>query len=295
MFGGRGLQFSFLLLAWGCATIQPLSLRLPAEATPAENPPLLVELKAYPGHSKKLTALLPSAWVELPRILRCGGREVYHDLVGRRLRAFVSMPYREPKGYHCELEVGSQHYPLFSLAVEDFSFQQEHLNVAKKHVRLSQQDLARWHREVAMQKRVYASGVPRPYFRQPFIRPLESALTSPYGLKRIFNNSRESWHSGTDFRAAVGEPIPAANRGRVVFVGDLFFNGKTVIIDHGLNIFTMSCHLSEIKVAQGSIVERGAIIGLAGATGRVTGPHLHWGVKVDGQWVSGLPFIAEGI
>ena len=258
-----------------------------------------MSVEILPGHSKKLWATVPAAIGSLQRKFICGDREVYHRIVGNRLVAFVSASYHRPRGYRCrlQLEEGGQDksFPLFDLVVGKFSFRRERLNVAKKHVELRPKDLARWRREVAMQKKVYASGVAAPYFQEEFSRPLGSVITSPYGLKRIFNNRRESWHSGTDFRAAVGVPIAASNRGKVVFTGDLFFNGKTIIIDHGMNIFTMYCHLSEIKSQTGEIVAKQSIIGLAGATGRVTGPHLHWGVKVDHQWISGLPFIVEGI
>ena len=148
---------------------------------------------------------------------------------------------------------------------------------------------------MAMQKKVYRSGVALPHFQEDFSLPLESKVTSPYGLRRIFNDKQESRHSGTDFRAAVGVPIPVSNRGKVVFTGDLFFNGHTVIVDHGMNIFTMYCHLSEVTAQLGAMVEKMEIIGLAGATGRVTGPHLHWGVKVDHQWINSMPFVQEGI
>ena len=262
--------------------------------------PPLSKVKIHQGHSKKLVARVPREIFHLQRKFICNRQEVYHHMEGNRLRAFVSASHQRSKGgIHCLLQVtyegGEKSFPLFRLIVKKFLFQEERLNVPKKHIQLTPENIARWKREVAIQKKVYASGVEGPYFRENFILPLSSVVTSPYGLKRIFNHSKGSWHSGTDFRAAVGVAIAAANRGKAVFVGGLFFNGKTVIIDHGMNIFTMYCHLSKISVEQGVMVDRGDPIGLAGATGRVTGPHLHWGVKVNHQWISGLPFVAEGI
>ena len=262
--------------------------------------PLPAKIKIYRGHAKKLVAFVPQEFALVKRRFICGGKEVYHELMGNRLVAFVGVSYKEKRGFHCQLEVeGPQgrrkSYPLFELVLKKFQFEQEYLNVPKKHIELSSKNLARWKREVALQKKIYASGVKRPYFQESFTRPLESVVTSSYGRRRVFNNKRESWHSGTDFRAPVGTPIPVSNRGKVVFVGDLFFNGKVVIVDHGMNIFTMYCHLSKIKVEVGNIILKGKLIGLAGETGRVTGPHLHWGVKVNHQWISGLPFVEEGI
>jgi murein DD-endopeptidase MepM/ murein hydrolase activator NlpD len=96
----------------------------------------------------------------------------------------------------------------------------------------------------------------------------------------VFNGQPRAPHAGADLRANTGTPIYAANRGRVVLAKDLFYSGNAVFIDHGLGLYSTYLHLSEIKVAPGTIVERGALIGLAGATGRVTGPHLHWGVRI---------------
>jgi murein DD-endopeptidase MepM/ murein hydrolase activator NlpD len=101
-------------------------------------------------------------------------------------------------------------------------------------------------------------------------------------LRRIFNNQPRGRHSGVDLKAGMGEPIKSSNRGKIVLARNLFFAGNCVIIDHGLDIFSIYCHLSKISVQEGETVEKEQIIGLAGATGRVTGPHLHWSIKVGG-------------
>ncbi|MCY4643485.1 MAG: M23 family metallopeptidase [Bacteriovoracales bacterium] len=257
-------------------------------------------MEVYQGHGRKLEARVPRETAHMKTTFLCAGKETYHRIIGDRFLAFISVGHKDKrKGYPCFLRIDDKEnpksYKLFRIVVKKFRFKTERLNVAKKYMDLNARDLARWKREVALQKKVYASGVKPAYFKEKFMAPMKSVITSPYGFKRVFNDKRESWHLGTDFRGSVGTPLRASNRGKVVFVGDLFFNGKTIIIDHGMNIFTMYCHLSEIKAPYGQVVEKDAVIGLVGATGRVTGPHLHWGLKVDRQWVNGLAFLGQGI
>lgn len=130
-----------------------------------------------------------------------------------------------------------------------------------------------------------------------FIMPLEGGggVSGPFGVKRIFNNEVYSRHRGVDLRSPPGSPVRSANSGIVALTDSLFFAGRTVIIDHGAELFTLYCHLAELTVTEGEWVERGDVIGKVGATGRVTGPHLHWGVKiaaveVDPLSILGLPF-----
>ena len=145
----------------------------------------------------------------------------------------------------------------------------------------------------ARQEEIYKSPHRLAQFSEPFMRPLKTKITSNFGYKRVFNNKKDSWHSGTDLRAAIGTKIPAANRGIVRFAGELFFNGGTVILDHGLGVYTMYCHLSKVLVQEGEVVPKGAIIAKSGNTGRSTGPHLHWGTKVNGYWVDSISMVKE--
>jgi murein DD-endopeptidase MepM/ murein hydrolase activator NlpD len=133
-----------------------------------------------------------------------------------------------------------------------------------------------------------------PMWTASFLRPRTSAITSEFGSGRLFNGRMTSRHLGVDFRGAVGEPIRAANRGVVALVGNFFLAGNVVYIDHGGGVVTAYFHMSKPLVAVGDTVSRGQEIGLVGATGRVTGPHLHWAARYGAITVNPLDLIALG-
>lgn len=122
---------------------------------------------------------------------------------------------------------------------------------------------------------------------QPFAWPRPPHITAPFGDLRMYNGKKQSQHFGTDFEGKVGEPIEAANDGRVVLARECFYSGNTVILFHGANLYTAYFHLSKFAVKPGDVVRQGQRLGLVGKTGRVTGPHLHWGVKVGDLYVDG--------
>jgi len=168
------------------------------------------------------------------------------------------------------------------------------LTVEPKYVELSPENQQRAAQEKRRIDAAYAMTAAKPYWTDDFIVPVPGVTGGRnFGHRREFNDQPRAPHSGADLTAATGTEIHAANRGRVVLTGDFFFNGKAVFVDHGMGVLTMYLHLSEIQVEEGQLVERGEVIGLAGATGRVTGPHLHWGVKVTGARVD--PFTLPGL
>jgi murein DD-endopeptidase MepM/ murein hydrolase activator NlpD len=122
----------------------------------------------------------------------------------------------------------------------------------------------------------------------PLQPPLPTAVNSNFGSRSIFNGQPRSPHAGVDFSGDVGTPILAPGSAIVALAEDLYFTGRTVILDHGQGLFSILAHLSEIGVAEGARVERGEAVGTLGATGRVTGPHLHWGVRLHGARVDPL-------
>src|SRR5712691_4261180 len=120
---------------------------------------------------------------------------------------------------------------------------------------------------------------PERLWRGPFAPPVPNTLASNFGARSVFNGEARSPHSGADFPSPIGAPVVAPNAGRVVLAGDLYFSGNTVVLDHGLGLFSLLAHLSVINVHEGDSVSTGQEIGKSGATGRVTGPHLHWAVR----------------
>jgi murein DD-endopeptidase MepM/ murein hydrolase activator NlpD len=125
-----------------------------------------------------------------------------------------------------------------------------------------------------------------------FVLPHDGEMAANFGEKRTYNNVPRSTHSGVDISAPSGSPVRAANSGRVVLARDLYFSGKTVIIDHGLGLFTFYCHFSRLRVKRGDLVKKGDVIALAGSTGRSTGPHLHWGARISKSRVDPVGLIS---
>ncbi len=153
------------------------------------------------------------------------------------------------------------------------------LTVAPKFVAPGPEEMTRIETEIELKKRIFASSAPAPLWSGNFVAPVHAAPTDSFGTRRTFNGKLASIHEGMDFHAATGTPVHAANGGIVVLARPLFYEGNCVVIDHGLGLFTVSMHLSRIDVHEGDHVTTGQLLGLSGATGRVTGPHLHWAVR----------------
>jgi murein DD-endopeptidase MepM/ murein hydrolase activator NlpD len=164
-------------------------------------------------------------------------------------------------------------------------FPEKKLWVNEKFVTPPSEVLPRIREESQLLSEIYGIYSPQWLGKGPFVIPSEGEVVPNFGERRIFNNQPRSQHSGIDISSPYGAPVAASNSGRVVLVANLYYAGNTVIIDHGLGVFTLYIHLSKFHVKRGDIVAKGAIIGEIGATGRVTGPHLHWGVKIQGSRV----------
>jgi len=171
------------------------------------------------------------------------------------------------------------------------AFATRRLTVASQFVDPSPAELARIRSEAARLETIFGT-VSAAERLDSFVAPLPGVPGSNFGSRSIFNGEPRAPHAGTDFRGPTGTPIPAPAAGRVVLAEDLFFTGQTVIIDHGAGLYSLLAHLSRIDVAPGQAVARGDVVGLLGATGRVTGPHLHWTVRLNGARVDPLRLVA---
>lgn len=238
-------------------------------------------------------------WVEFPvkdekARLVCRDKEVKFYRSGLQGRAIIVESYfSDLTPFTCLVYSDQAVTYELEFKVLDKEYIAEQLRVDPKRIKLSAKDQKRADEEQLVLNRIYASSLSKLLFSRPFIQPLESQVTSVYGTKRVYNKQKKGQHLGIDYRAAIGDKVPAANRGKVVFAGDLFYTGGTVIIDHGLDIFTVYGHLSKTTVNAGDIVDRGDLIGMSGNSGRTSGPHLHWGVKIQGQYVDGMALIEE--
>ena len=190
------------------------------------------------------------------------------------------------------VQVAGEPERLLAFDIAPQRYAEQRLKVAPGTVDLSPENQARYERERDHQAGVmatFSTPVPAQLAMQV---PVPGRRSSSFGLRRVFNGQARNPHSGMDIAAPTGTPVAAPLPGRVIDTGDYFFNGNTVWLDHGGGLLSMSCHLSAIDVAVGDAVQTGQRIGAVGATGRVTGPHLHWGVMLNRTMVNPALFVA---
>jgi murein DD-endopeptidase MepM/ murein hydrolase activator NlpD len=169
-----------------------------------------------------------------------------------------------------------------TVAVKAGHFAMESLRVEKQFVQPDPEQLKRAQAEQERLREILGRVTPERLWQGSFRVPLDGVTSGKnFGKRRILNGQPGSPHGGVDLPATMGTPVYAAQSGRVVLAEELYFPGNTVVVDHGLGIYTFYGHLSEISVKVGDEVKQGALLGKAGATGRVTGPHLHWGLSVN--------------
>ncbi len=203
----------------------------------------------------------------------------------------------KPAEHSVSIEAGivSGSEPLraaIDLDVQPKSFPTRRLKVDSKYVDPPAETQQRIQEESRILRRIFRTVTAERLWKGAFVRPVPGRANSSFGKRSILNGKARSPHSGTDFQAARGTPVQAPNRGRVVLAKDLYFSGNTVILDHGLGLYSYFAHLSEFRVEEGLAVSIGDVLGLVGATGRVTGPHLHWSVRLNGARVDPLSLMA---
>jgi hypothetical protein len=207
-------------------------------------------------------------------------------------RALVGIDLDVKPGTHVVTVGAGTRRATYDLDVKPHKFPTRRLTVDESFVTPPPSEEARIAREARLLESVWASAPSERRWTGPFLRPVPQAANSAFGTRSIFNGKPRSAHGGADFLSPGGTPVRAPNAGRVVIARNLYFSGNTVVIDHGLGVFSMLAHLSEIDVHEGDAIEAGRIVGTVGATGRVTGPHLHWAVRASGARVDPLSLLA---
>jgi murein DD-endopeptidase MepM/ murein hydrolase activator NlpD len=180
----------------------------------------------------------------------------------------------------------------YPLVVKPRTFPTRTLTVDEAFVNPPPEALKQIEQDTRVMNRVWASGAAVKLWTGAFVLPVPDPANSRFGTRSVLNGQPRSPHSGADFLSPEGRPVKAPNAGHVVFAGSQYFTGNTIVIDHGLGLFSLFAHLSHMVANVGDDVLTGAVIGEVGATGRVTGPHLHWTVRLNGARVDPLSLIA---
>jgi murein DD-endopeptidase MepM/ murein hydrolase activator NlpD len=283
--------------AWRCVTA---GVWLFAVAVPTVAQPLDVAVShrargLFPGEavlltveaSGPLTDVRATAFDETIRFYRTED-SAWHGLVGIDLLV-------QPGDHDVELRIvpvtGTSIARTYTLSVEHKAYRTRQLTVAPRYVEPPPEVGARISREAVQQAAIFATATKERLWRGSWGRPVAGRETGAFGSRSVFNGQPRNPHSGADFRAAEGTPVIAPNVGTVVLTGDTYFSGGSVILDHGWGLYSYFAHLSKIIVEEEDLVEPGQVLGHAGSTGRVTGPHLHWTLRLNGARVDPLSLI----
>lgn len=212
----------------------------------------------------------------------------------RQWLALVGIPLDAAPGtLSLQVQTADRKHATQDFVIHDKQYATQRLTIKdKRKVEPTAEDLKRINRESRVMKAAFEAWRDQEDVPLQFDLPAEGPLSSPFGLRRIFNGEPRAPHSGFDIAAAAGSPIRAPAPGRVAAVGNYFFNGNTVLIDHGQGLVTMYCHMQKIAVKKGQQLARGDVIGYVGQTGRATGPHVHWSVSLNDARVDPALFLS---
>ena len=268
-----------------------------AIAAPVSAQDLSIDLRSrgtQPGDAVAVTVTAPSETTSLA-VTAFGVRWPTYRVDATTWRALVGIDLDRKPGLYEVVATASGPHPTtarHAVTVQPKQFRRRVLTVSPDFVNPSPEQLTRIADDTAFLKTAYAKSGSEPAWRTGLTRPVTEPANSSFGTRSVFNGEARSPHAGTDFLSPTGTPIHAPAAGRVVAARDLYFTGNTVIVDHGLGVFSMLAHMSRIDVREGQTIAQGNVVGLVGATGRVTGPHLHWALRVGTARVDPLSVIA---
>jgi murein DD-endopeptidase MepM/ murein hydrolase activator NlpD len=280
------------LLAWSLCSAAALAQRaaVPVIAVSQQPGPI------YPGDVVLLTVSAHQPVTEVrgtafgrPLIFWPGAAGEWHTLVAVGLETKAGSHTVTLEGVRPAAAPAAR---TVQLKVQPKQFETRRLSVSAQFVDPPASEAARIERDQRLMASLFAQPSPARLWRGAFVAPVPGQASSSFGRLSVFNGQPRGRHQGADFSAATGTPVRAPNNGRVVLAEDLYFSGNTVILDHGTGVFSLLAHLSRISVAPGSIAAKGDVLGESGATGRVTGPHLHWAVRLGAVSVDPMSLIS---
>ncbi|MBI3561859.1 MAG: peptidoglycan DD-metalloendopeptidase family protein [Gammaproteobacteria bacterium] len=240
------------------------------ELPPHQPVPGGVAVIALPALSNK-----PTVYYQQHRVLVKTVKTKFYALVGLSLNT-------TPGRHEIQVVIPQHKNQVINFQVHDKTYASQYIKLDNKRlVNPSAADLVRIEKELAISARAFRTWTEPADVTTQFLLPVEGPLSSPFGLKRFFNGEARNPHSGLDFAVAEGTPVKAPADGVVITLGEFFYNGNTIFIDHGQGLVTMYCHLSRIDVHAGDKITQGQIIGAVGKTGRATGAHLHFSVSLN--------------
>jgi len=264
-------------------------------AAPAEITIAASARAKQPGELVVLTLTMPAS-LGAPRVRAFDRAALPFQIDPATWRVLVGIDLDTAPGtYPVAIDAGASStavHKTYSLVVGPKKFATRKLTVDENFVNPPANMQERISRESARLAELWQHSTPAKLWNGPFVRPVPQEANSAFGTRSIFNGQPRSAHSGADFLSPAGTPIKAPNAGQVVLAEELYYSGNTVIIDHGLGLYSLFAHLSAIDVRTGVAVATGDVVGKVGATGRVTGPHLHWMVRVGGARVDPLGVLA---